>query len=334
MTHRIHLVPSGHEFDCEPGETLLEAALRSGLNLNHGCLSGTCGACKARIVSGRIGAVEFHDYVLTEAEKLRGCTLMCRSRPASDLTVEATEAYSAKDIPRQTVGARITRLEGVPGGHYLLQVRTPRTRTFRFLAGQYADVVPEANPGLRLPIASCPCNGMILQFHLWRNSAEPVDDKLLELLQPGAAVTLDGPFGSFNLAEDVRRPMLMVAIDTGFAPVKSLLEHAFNLDWPHPVCLYWAVGPGGDHYLDNYCRAWADAMDQFSFRPRRLAAGDEYELRGLMRGILEEMSDLHEREVYLAGPRAATGAMAALLSEAGILRERLHVDTTGRDAPG
>jgi toluene monooxygenase electron transfer component len=42
------------EFECEPGEKILHAGLRSGVELPYECGTGTCGTCKARLVSGRV----------------------------------------------------------------------------------------------------------------------------------------------------------------------------------------------------------------------------------------------------------------------------------------
>jgi len=68
---QIHLLPSDHEFPAESHETLLEAALRAGLAPNYSCSNGSCGQCRARVVSGRLGETRFHDYVINEQTKPR-----------------------------------------------------------------------------------------------------------------------------------------------------------------------------------------------------------------------------------------------------------------------
>ncbi|MBL8499118.1 MAG: 2Fe-2S iron-sulfur cluster binding domain-containing protein, partial [Nitrosomonas sp.] len=42
MSHQIIIQPSGHVFQVEPGETILEAALREGFSLPYGCRNGSC----------------------------------------------------------------------------------------------------------------------------------------------------------------------------------------------------------------------------------------------------------------------------------------------------
>ena len=50
VTGRSHT----HVFEAEPGEKILDAGLRSGFVLPYECGSGTCGTCRARLVSGEI----------------------------------------------------------------------------------------------------------------------------------------------------------------------------------------------------------------------------------------------------------------------------------------
>mgnify|MGYP001576619964 CR=1 FL=1 len=134
MTTHIHLKPSGKEFQVESGETVLEAALRAGVSPAYSCNNGSCGECKARLLTGRVHH-GFHDYVFAEAEKARGYILLCRAEPESDLEIEAHEARGVEDIPLQQVPAKVTRLERVHDDILVLHLRTPRSRTLRFLAG-------------------------------------------------------------------------------------------------------------------------------------------------------------------------------------------------------
>ncbi|MEK7768193.1 MAG: 2Fe-2S iron-sulfur cluster-binding protein, partial [Pseudomonadota bacterium] len=50
MSYRITIQPSGHVFTAEPGETVLQAALRQGFPLPYGCRNGACGSCKGKII--------------------------------------------------------------------------------------------------------------------------------------------------------------------------------------------------------------------------------------------------------------------------------------------
>ena len=42
------------DFECDPEQKILHAGLRRGFELPYECATGTCGTCKARLVSGRV----------------------------------------------------------------------------------------------------------------------------------------------------------------------------------------------------------------------------------------------------------------------------------------
>ena len=52
MSFKIRVPASGHEFDAEENETILEAALRQGVGLPYGCRYGACGRCAGEVISG------------------------------------------------------------------------------------------------------------------------------------------------------------------------------------------------------------------------------------------------------------------------------------------
>lgn len=275
MTHRIRLLPSGREFEAEAQETVLEAALRNGVNIPYNCSGGSCGVCKARLISGTIASLRFHDYVFTEADKAQGQLLLCTISAGSDMVLAVNEIGDVAQIPLQQVTTRVAHIERV-GEHYVnLTLRTPRSQTLQFLAGQHVEL--RLGNGMRCDaaIASCPCNGMLLQFHLARRIDEEFPRHVFQKLHANDVVHVTGPFGSFTLDEDSRRPIVMVAQDTGFAPLKSLLEHALALELPQPITLFWASAYDDGFYMANLCRSWVDAMDNFTYQPLHLERGGE-----------------------------------------------------------
>lgn len=86
MSFNIDILPDGRTFTVEPGETLLKAALRQGIDLPNGCRGGHCGACKVKLKSG------FIHYPSGMIEALHGqpsgTCLTCQAVAHSDLTIE------------------------------------------------------------------------------------------------------------------------------------------------------------------------------------------------------------------------------------------------------
>lgn len=69
-----------------PGQTLLEAGLEAGLPMPFSCTMGGCGACKAKLRTGKVVADE--PNCLTAEEAGRGYILPCVSRAAGPVTLE------------------------------------------------------------------------------------------------------------------------------------------------------------------------------------------------------------------------------------------------------
>jgi len=267
MSFNITIKPSGHQFEATAKESLLEAALRSGMNVNYSCNSGSCSDCKAKIISGETATIRHHDYGFTEAEKLQNYALLCCIEARSDLVIETNEAFSAEDIPLQKISTKVAKLESVTEDHLILHLRTPRSKSLRFLAGQTVDLHVADFPPLSLPVASCPCNGMTLQFHLHRDDQQAVYKYIFDDLKQPEGIRVTGPHGNFTLEESSKRPIVMVAEGTGLAPIKSLIEHAITLDLPQSMTLFWLVDMAKTHYLSNYCRSWELALDCFIYIP-------------------------------------------------------------------
>lgn len=335
MTAHIRLLPSGHAFDAEAGESLLDAALRAGLSLRYSCNSGSCGECRARLVSGRLGPVQHHDYVFSERDRAAGQFLLCRATAAADLVLEAVEARGATDVPVQRITTQVSQLTLLSDDIMDVHLRTPRSQTLWFLAGQHVRL---HLPGL-LPrhksIASCPCNGRVLQFHVRRAPDDPFAQHVFTRLRLRDAVTIEGPFGDFVLDETSTRPLLFIAFETGFAPIKSLIEHAISLEIAQPMRLYWIARQGEQHYLANYCRAWQDALDDFEFIPITGAAADglteaEAAMARACAVIGAAWPDLSGHDVYVNGPEQLFAPLSAALLAQGLPSERLFVDHVPR----
>jgi ring-1,2-phenylacetyl-CoA epoxidase subunit PaaE len=84
---RLEVVLGGirTKVDLEPGDTVLEAATRTGLDMPFSCKGGVCATCRAKVENG---AVEMaHNYALEPWEVDAGFVLTCQSRPTTSSLV-------------------------------------------------------------------------------------------------------------------------------------------------------------------------------------------------------------------------------------------------------
>lgn len=75
----VHLDGASHQFVIKPGETVLEAAARDGVDLPHSCTGGMCCTCRAKVVQGEVKMDQ--NYSLEPWEVEAGFVLTCQSRP-------------------------------------------------------------------------------------------------------------------------------------------------------------------------------------------------------------------------------------------------------------
>lgn len=167
MGYRVTIEPSGHHFENETGETLLESALRSGISIAYHCSSGSCGECHGKLIDGELAEAQHHDFHFSEQQKMEGAFLLCRNRAESDLVISANEINDPTSIALQAIETKIYQIDHPNDQYLILQLRTPRSRTLQFLAGQTVKLtIPEVEESYSIAVASCPCNGMFLQFHI------------------------------------------------------------------------------------------------------------------------------------------------------------------------
>ncbi len=324
VSAQVTLRPSGHQFSVEGHDTLLQAGLRAGLNLNYGCGNGSCGMCKVRVISGEVAKAMPFDYTLSEAEKRQGYTLMCvHTAASSEVTLETLEAAGPDDIPVQQIVATVRAVRELAPNTRMLHLQTPRSDRLRFLAGQSATLglagtarTAGDDAQATHPIASCPCDDRNLHFYIPRDDGDAFARAVFDgSVAVGASVNLRGPQGGFVLAES-HRPLVFAACDTGFAPVKSLIEHALSLDAAPSLSLYWLATRSDGHFQANQCRAWSEALDAFeyaAFTDRDAAAGAR-QVAAAVRADLFEI----DCDFYLAGPQAFVETLDAELRQAGV----------------
>lgn len=328
MSFKITIKPSDHQFEATAKESLLEAALRSGINVSYSCNSGSCSDCKARIVSGDTAVIRHHDFRFSDADKLQNYALLCCIEARSDLIIETSEAFSAEDIPVQDISTKVAKLDSVSENHMILHLRTPRSKSLRFLAGQTVDLHVADFPPISLPVASCPCNGMTLQFHLQRNSQQAVLNYIFEELKQPEGIRITGPHGNFTLDESSKRPIVMVAEGTGLAPIKSLIEHAITLDLPQSMTLFWLVDKTKSHYLSNYCRSWELALDCFVYIPLTVDNTRNFPYENSLTDTLSRCPIETEIDLYLAGSQQMVTIFTDRFVEKGTPQERIKAMQT------
>lgn len=331
ISAQVTILPSKHDFMVEGHDSMLDAAMRAGIPLNYGCSGGNCGLCKAKVVSGEVRKTRNHDFTISEAEKQAGYVLLCSNTAVSDVVIEAPVAGSVQDIPFQQIEATVKAIGHINDDILLLHLQTPRTKRLRFLAGQSVTLKLGRSFSALQAIASCPCDDRNVLFHIHRQPGNLFSDYAFDKLKTHEVVEIEGPQGEFILHERSTRPMYFFAFDCGFAPIKSLIEHAMSLEAEN-IVLHW-IGSNKQHiYLPNIAHAWDDALDNFSYREhiagfdlRNVSGKREESLIQLLKDIQKADPEVLEGDIYIAGPDDAVGIAERFFLESGLPKTRVSV---------
>lgn len=330
-TAQVTVLPGKQEFLVEGHDSLLDAAIRSGIPLNYGCSGGNCGLCKARLLSGEVKKTRHHDFVISEAERIQGYILLCSNTAVSDVVIEAAVAGGVQDIPFQQIGAKVKKIGHITDDMVLLHLQTPRTQRLRFLAGQSATLRVGQVFSADLPIASCPCDDRNVLFHIHRQSGNLFSDYVFDRLKEHDVVEMEGPHGEFILRKKSPRPLYFFAFDSGFAPIKSLIEHALSLE-AEDIRLHWFGSSQKNIYLPKVAQAWRDALDNFRYEEhvagfdlRSVSGKREEALLKQLDNINSGDANLLQGDIYIAGPEDAANIAERFFLDNGLPKTRVAV---------
>jgi CDP-4-dehydro-6-deoxyglucose reductase, E3 len=325
ISAQVTVRPSGHQFLLEGNESILQAGLKSGLRFSYGCSSGNCGLCKARLIAGELRQIQQADYRLSEVERQQGYVLLCAHTAVSDVVIETLEASGPQDIPQQDIVCSVRAIAELGSFTRLLHLQTPRSNRLRFLAGQSVTLgvaTPHGDVQQVFALASCPCDERNLHIHVGRGQDGPVTALLFDgELKANSAVNVRGPLGDFVVDASSTRPALFLACDTGFGPIKSLIEHLIASEQVEAFALCWVATGADGHYLANQCRAWEAAFDNFSFT----ALSDDNAGSGAGRAVdalRSRYADLARCDCFVAGPAEFVDAAQSALAAAGAAAPR------------
>ncbi|TFH09594.1 MAG: CDP-6-deoxy-delta-3,4-glucoseen reductase [Nitrosomonadales bacterium] len=316
MSYRITINPSDHVFNAKTGETVLQAALREGFPLPYGCRNGACGTCKGKIIQGKVDFGRYNEDMLTEAEKEAGIALFCCALPLSELVIECREIGAIKDIKVRKMPCRVQKMERVASDVMIISLKLPTNERLQFLAGQYINILMKDGKKRSFSLANAPHDDELLQLHVRNYLGGMFAEHTFSSMKEKDILRFEGPLGTFFLRENSNKPIIFIASGTGFAPVKSILEHAFHVaetrgNDRHMV-LYWGVRIKADLYLANLAGSWQQEHDNFSFIPvlSETLPTDAWQGRtGLVhQSVLQDFDSLSGYQVYACGSPVMVGA--------------------------
>lgn len=330
MSYTIIIEPSGLQIRCEEGESILDAALRNGINLHYGCRNAVCGVCKGVLLEGNVHYADFETPGISEGERRQSYALFCRAIPTSDVRIEAEHVINPATITTRTVTATVETIERLTADTILLQLRPDQEQQLEYLAGQYIDILLQDGRRRSFSIANAPStSSALIDLHIRHNMNGDYTHYIFNEMEEKESLSIEGPFGSFYFREQSNTPIIFMAGGTGFGPIKAIIEHALAEGIARPMYLYRGARTAADLYMEDIIESWLPRSNM-TYIPVLSDADSNADWRGrtgfVHEAIVEDFTDLHNYEVYSCGPPAMVKAGRSAFTGIGLAENRYYCD--------
>lgn len=335
MSFKVTVQPSGHQFQVQAGQSVLDAALDAGIVLPYSCRNGTCSSCKGKVLEGDVDAGRAPEQLISAEEREQGFTLFCQAKPTSDLLIEAHEVRMASDIQIRKMPARVIAMEKLTDDVMVLRLQLPTSEPFRYYPGQYLEFILKDGSRRSYSMATPPREDNQVELHIRHMPGGVFTDHVFgagaTAMKEREIIRVEAPLGSFFLREDSAAPIVFLASGTGFAPIKALIMRLRETGSTRPCVLYW----GGRKPSDLYDRAsvehWMQDMPNLSFVPVISEATSDDNWQGrtgfVHHAVMQDHPNLAGWQVYACGaPVMVEAARRDFVTQCGLDEQEYYAD--------
>ena len=334
MSFNITVQPSGRTFTANPDEALLAAAMRQGIGLPYGCKDGACGSCKCKKVSGEVTHGTHQVKALSPEEAGQGFILTCCGVAHSDVVIESRQVTDESAFPIKKMPTRVASLAKLSHDVMALRLQLPAADVFKYHAGQYIEFLLRDGDRRAYSMANAPHTQLEkpgLELHVRHTPGGKFTDHVFSAMKEKEILRVEGPFGSFYLREESAKPMVFLASGTGFAPIKSMIEHMRVKNITRPAVLYWGGRRPADLYMHDWVLEQVLHMPNLTYIPVVSDALPEDAWAGrtgfVHNAVLQDLPDLNAYQVYACGAPIVVDSAQAAYVAAGLPADEFFADS-------
>lgn len=316
-------------FDSGAGESILHAGLRQGLTLPYECATGTCGTCRARVMSGDVEVRWKEAPGGARLKPDKGDILMCQTRARSDCVLRVPSEIAVADgrAPALRRGAiRGVRRLTKDVARFDIHLSAPMI----FEAGQFVVVeAPGLAGGRAYSMVNFDAEVERIALVVKRKPGGGFSDWLFDGAPDMTEVQVFGPLGRAVFRPQEGKNMVCIAGGSGIAGIMSILDCAVQADYfrDHRGAIFFGVRTLADaFYLELLSRIVAASYGNLEVtialsdeQASASAPADFADLR-LASGMVHEVAAAAmagryaDTIAYLAGPPIMVdGAIRALI---------------------
>lgn len=330
MNHRIRIESSdddGVAFDCGEGQSILDAALRAGIELPYSCRKGVCGNCAGWLAAGEVAALDGGSLRNDSCQADQ--VLYCACAPRSELVLRPTSWRRIDASARKTFAARVFDNELAAPDVSVLRLRLPTGQRARFQAGQYLQVLLDDGSARCYSMANPPQENDGITLHV-RHVVGGLFSSRVAALKPGDTLQITLPFGNVAIAPGDTRPIVLVAGGTGFAPVKSILDDMMKRRVQRAITLVWGARDCSGLYLPAAIQKWQRQWPQMRYVPA-LSRAPADSAPGAFAGradaaLRAHCPDLRGHVLHCCGSPQMVAAVRSAALDAGLAVADFHAD--------
>jgi len=335
------------DFDADQNESILYAGLRQGLDLSYECATGTCGSCKARLVSGELDQGWQDAPGRSYIKSARGEFLMCQSHALSACEIRVPGAVSkipsGQKSPSHFKGI-LKNLQALT--HDVMRFDVELDTAMQWQAGQFVVLESPAVKGFRAySMVNFDENGSTtLELVVKRFPEGKFSDWLFDELEDDAQINVFGPLGTAVFEPQLNKDIMCIAGGSGIAGMMSILSHGCKTRYfdDHQVHLFFGVRTAKDIFfhaeLLTMVKQYPETMlitialsddaqgTQDAQQPNNISFTTGFVHEAARQCQIDKANCM----AYIAGPPPMVdGALRDLLTEAGYSVEQIRYDKFG-----
>ncbi|MGN6259583.1 MAG: NADH:ubiquinone reductase (Na(+)-transporting) subunit F [Ralstonia sp.] len=335
MCNQLTIEPIGATLDVAEGQTLLDAALRSGVYIPHACGHGLCGTCKVQVTHGEVDHGPANPFALMDIEREEGKTLACCATALSDVCIEADvdDEPDARVIPVRDFVATVTRVEALTPT--IRGLRLKLDQPIDFQAGQYVMVeIPGLGQRRAFSIANSPSNVAStgeIELQVRRVPGGAGTGVLHEQVGAGDTLHVTGPYGRFFARQSAAKPMLFVAGGSGLSSPRSMILDLLEQGCTLPITLVNGQRSREELYGHEEFVALANRHPNFHYVPVLSNEAEGSAWDGA-RGFAHDAAKVHfngqfsGHKAYLCGPPPMVEAAIGTLMQGRLFEDDIYTE--------